>query len=95
MPDLRSNTQKKIDAALGMPLYYCSECLRMCRVTAGDPPKIHRPCTDCKDAGIIAPRRAVAVGRGGASMKVKTKIAWLKILSALTQRTMGSKHGGV
>lgn len=90
MPDLRSTQQKAFDDMFGMPLYYCSECLRSVRVKDG---KIERPCTDCCDAEVYAPRKAVAVGRGGASMKTKAKIRLAQLLAFLTQRS--GVHGGV
>jgi hypothetical protein len=87
MPDLRSNIQKKLDDTFGMPLYYCSECLRAVKVTArGEEPLIERPCTDCKDAQIFAPRKAIAVGKGGASIRTKVDIFWMKLAAALTGR---------
>lgn len=91
MPDLRSDKQKKLDAIFGMPLYYCSEC--MCGVKVRDG-VIIRPCVDCKEAQVIAPRRAIAVGKGGASGRTKAKILLMKLMALLTHRS-GVKNGRV
>jgi len=88
MPDLRSPLEKKLDAMIGLPLYYCSECLRAVKVTIvdGQEPRVERPCTDCSEAQIIAPRKAIAAGKGGMNVKDKTKLTYWQLASALTGR---------
>jgi len=86
MPDLRSPLEKKLDETIGLPLYYCSECLRAVKVTEGNPPITERPCTDCKDAQIIAPRKAIAAGEGGMNVKDKVKLSYWQLAALLTGR---------
>lgn len=90
MPDLRSPLERGLWDKIGPPLYYCSECLRAVQVKAreGQEPEIKRPCVECRDAQIFAPRKAVLVGKGGASMRTKAQIALMKIASAITRRTV-------
>lgn len=90
MPDERSAFQKRLDERIGPPLYYCADCLRAVKVTpvAGSEPRIERPCGPECTAQIIAPRRAICVGKGGASMSTKAKIGWMKLASLLTGRTV-------
>lgn len=87
MPDLRSEWQKKKDSALGMPLYYCAECKLEVSVTTSSSGEviIKKPCSDCK-AEVIAPRRAIAVGKGGVSIKTQSKILFYKLLAYMTGR---------
>jgi hypothetical protein len=71
------------------PLYYCSECLRAVKVITleGHEPRVERPCTtDCNTAQIIAPRKAIAAGKGGLNMQDKAKMTYLSIAAALTGR---------
>lgn len=87
MPDQRSELEKKIDATFGMPLYYCAECKRGVDVKVdGSEVKIERPCGVSCQAEVIAPRRAIAVGKGGASVGTRAKIAFYKLLATLTNR---------
>lgn len=88
MPDMRTETQKAIDTRIGMPLYYCSECMREVKVTPvqGAEPIIKRPCTDCCNAQIYAPRRAIVTGRGGMTAKTRAKILLMQLLAMLTGR---------
>lgn len=88
MPDLRSPIEKKLDETIGLPLYYCSECLRAVKVTAieGREPHVERPCTDCNTAHIIAPRKAIATGEGGLNFSDKAKLTLMRIGAALTGR---------
>jgi hypothetical protein len=82
--DKRSPFQKVLDAKIGPPLYYCSDCRLAVEVT-GEPPEIHRPCEGCA-AQVIAPRSAVCVGQGGASTATKVAIKWAQLKAALTGR---------
>ena len=91
MPDKRTEMQKRIDKAIGMPLYYCADCLRAVdvKVVAGAEPIIKRPCGPECGAGIIAPRRAIVTATGGASgtsAATKLQIFWYKLAAALTGR---------
>lgn len=87
MPDQRSEWQKKKDAAFGMPLYYCADCLRSVQVrTNNGDVIIKRPCGPECGAEVIAPRRAIAIGKGGASINTRTKILFYQLLAALTNR---------
>jgi len=88
MPDLRSPVEKKLDDMFGPPLYYCSECLRAVKVVAveGQEPRVNRPCTDCSTAQIIAPRKAIAAGKGGMNVRDKVKMSYWQLAAALTGR---------
>jgi len=87
LSDKRSEFQKKIDATFGMPLYYCAECKLSVDVkTTNGEVSIKRPCGDECLAEVIAPRRAIAVGKGGASMNTRAKIAFYKLLASMTGR---------
>lgn len=88
MPDLRSETEKKLDALIGPPLYYCSECLRAVKVTPveGGEPIVKRPCTDCVQAQIIAPRKAIAFGEGGMNFTDKMRVGYMQLAAMLTGR---------
>jgi hypothetical protein len=88
MPDQRTPMQRKIDELVGPPLYYCAECLRAVKVKAreGAEPEITRPCgPECGEA-IVAPRRAIVAGRGGASLSTKAKVAVMQAAASLTGR---------
>lgn len=84
MPDKRTPLQRKVDELVGPPLYYCSDCKLAVKV-GGDPVEIQRPCDGCQ-AEVIAPRKAVCVGRGGASTVTKATIKWNQLKAALTGR---------
>jgi len=86
MPDKRTPLQKWLWDKIGPPLYYCAECKLAVKVTPvpGHEPLIDRPC-DCT-AQIIAPRTAICVGKGGASLATKCKIAWNEAKAAVTGR---------
>lgn len=88
MPDQRSELQKKIDGIVGMPLYYCADCMRGVEVTPVDvgEPIIKRPCGEECGKQIIAPRKAIACGEGGLSMKDKAKTFYWRLAAALTGR---------
>ena len=84
--DLRSPIQRKLDDLVGPPLYYSSRCKRPVKVTvAGAEVRIDRPCGDC-DCGVIAPRKAIAVGEGGINLAAKVKTAISQIAAAATGR---------
>ena len=88
MLDSRTPLEKKLWEKIGPPLYYCSECMRGVKVKAveGGEPIINRPCGwDCGNQ-IIAPRKAVCVGEGGASIGTRFTIGWQRIKAALTGR---------
>jgi hypothetical protein len=86
MPDERSALERVLWEKIGPPLYYCAECLRTVKVKAreGEAPLIDRPCGHTGE--IIAPRKAVCVGKGGASMGTRAKIAWDQAKAAVTGR---------
>jgi len=88
MPDQRSAFQKLLWEKIGPPLYYCEDCLRGVRVVAreGQEPVITRPCGSECGAAIIAPRTAVCVGKGGASVGTKARIGWNQLKAAVTGR---------
>lgn len=88
MPDQRTELEKILDEKIGLPLYYCSECLRAVSVTpiVGGEPIVKRPCSDCKDAQIFAPRKAIAAGEGGLNLKDTIKVTGWQIAAALTGR---------
>lgn len=88
--DQRSKFERLIWEKVGPPLYYCADCLRAVSVTpvAGSEPIIKRPCGPDCGAGIIAPRKAICVGKGGASFSTKVKVAAMQIASSITGRTV-------
>lgn len=88
MPDQRSPLQRWLWDNVGPPLYYCGDCLRGVKVTVvpGAEPVVKRPCgSDCGHQ-IYAPRTAVCVGKGGASVSTKAQILWNQIKASLTGR---------
>jgi hypothetical protein len=88
MPDQRSEFQKLLWEKIGPPLYYCEDCLRGVKVTTreGQEPTVTRPCGEACGHRIIAPRTAVCVGKGGASVGTRAKIGWNQIKAAVTGR---------
>jgi hypothetical protein len=86
--DQRSDTERVLWEKLGPPLYYCAACLRAVKVTPVEnaEPIIERPCVDCKDAGIIAPRKAIAAGEGGLNWTDRVKVKYAQIAAAVTGR---------
>lgn len=87
MADKRTEWQKKKDSMLGMPLYYCAECKLEVSVTTSSCGEVivKKPCSDCK-AEVIAPRRAIAVGKGGVSINTRAKILFYRLLAHMTGR---------
>lgn len=84
--DQRSPLERWLWEQIGPPLYYCEECLRTVKVKPieGAEPEITRPCGHT--GGIIAPRKAICVGKGGASITTKARIAWGKAKASVTGR---------
>ena len=83
--DKRSALEKKAWEIIGPPLYYCSECLKGVKVSVKDGDTvIKRPC-DCS-AQIIAPRKAIASGKGGLNFANKVKLKSWQIGAAITGR---------
>ncbi len=85
--DKRTAIEKAMWDKLGPPLYYCSDCLKAVSVTPieGAEPIVKRPCEGC-DCQIIAPRKAIASGKGGMSLKNKATLSWWKLKALLTGR---------
>lgn len=86
--DERSALERMLWEKIGPPLYYCAQCMRTVKVRPvdGGEPVITRPCGHTGQ--IIAPRRAICVGKGGASMGTRAKIGAMKIAAAITGRTV-------
>lgn len=86
MVDGRTALEKALWERIGPPLYYCAECLRGVKVTPveGAAPVIKRKCEHTGE--IIAPRTAICVGKGGASLGTKARIAWAQVKAAATGR---------
>jgi hypothetical protein len=52
----------------------------------GGEPIVKRPCgADCGHQ-IIAPRKAIATGKGGANIQTKATLSWWKLKALLTGR---------
>ena len=90
MPDQRTDLQRRLDDLIGPPLYYCADCLRGVKVTpvAGGEPVIQRPCGNDCGHQIIAPRKAIAAGKGGLNMRDRLKVTAWQIGAALTGRSV-------
>jgi hypothetical protein len=86
--DKRSDLQKRLDAVVGPPLYYCDTCKLSVSVKArdGQEPLIERPCEGACSEPIIAPRKAIAAGKGGLNMRDKAKLSYWQLAAALTGR---------
>ena len=86
--DARTPLERLAWEKIGPPLYYCAECLRGVKVTPieGGEPIVKRKCDHTGQ--IIAPRRAICVGKGGASMGTKVRIVAMQAASAITGRTV-------
>lgn len=86
--DQRSAVEKMLWDRVGPPLYYCADCLRAVSVTPVDcaEPIVKRPCgPDCGQQ-IIAPRKAICVGKGGMSLPTRVKVAVMQAAAGLTGR---------
>ncbi len=84
--DARTPVEKLLWEKIGPPLYYCAECLRAVKVTPveGAEPVVERKC---KHAGqIIAPRKAVVVGKGGMNLPTRVRVAYDQAKAAITGR---------
>jgi hypothetical protein len=88
MPDQRTKYEKMMWDKVGPPLYYCSDCMKAVEVTpvVGGEPIVKRPCNQDCGHQIIAPRKAIATGKGGASMQTKITLSWWKLKALLTGR---------
>lgn len=88
MPDMRSDLEKKLDETIGLPLYYCADCLRAVSVTPieGHEPIVKRPCGPECSGQIIAPRKAIATGEGGMNFTDKVKMTYWQLAAAMTGR---------
>lgn len=88
--DRRSKIEKFMWEKIGPPLYYCADCLRGVKVTAveGVEPIVTRRCGPECGPQIIAPRSAVCVGKGGASVPTRVKVAALQAAAAITGRNV-------
>lgn len=86
--DQRTDMERALWDRIGPPLYYCECCLRAVTVTPreGSEPMVDRPCTDCGDAGIIAPRKAIAAGEGGLNWKDSVRVKYWQVAAAITGR---------
>lgn len=86
MADARTPAEKWLWDRVGPPLYYCADCLRAVKVVAveGAEPRVTRMCA-CTGQ-IIAPRKAVAVGKGGMNLPTRAKAAWNQAKAAITGR---------
>lgn len=85
MQDARTRVEKWLWQHLGPPLYYCADCLRGVKVveTEGEP-RIERKCS-CTGQ-VIAPRKAVAVGKGGMTRATRARVAWDQMKASATGR---------
>lgn len=86
--DQRSAVEKMLWDRVGPPLYYCADCLRAVSVTPvdGAEPIVKRPCgPDCGQQ-IIAPRKAICVGKGGMSLPTRAKVAVMQVAAGMTGR---------
>lgn len=92
--DNRNKIEKFLDSYIGLPLYYCSACLRPVVVKAdSEGTKILRKCECSSDVLIYAPRRVFLTGVGGKVTMKNKLIEWLhKIGSVITRRTIGVHH---
>lgn len=86
--DQRTGFEKKLWDLIGPPLYYCEECKLQVRVkiNPGQEPTITRDKRCTHTGQIIAPRKAILVGKGGASMMTKAKTGWSQFMAGLTGR---------
>ena len=84
--DERTKIERFLWDQIGPPLYYCADCLRGVKVTPieGQEPKIERKCSHTGQ--IIAPRKAVAAGKGGMNLPTKAKVAWEQAKASVTGR---------
>lgn len=88
MADDRSPLERLLWKKIGPPLYYCADCLRTVKVMPVEfgEPIITRPCGHAGQ--IMAPRKAICVGKGGMSMPTRIRVAVMRLASAITGRTV-------
>ena len=87
--DLRTKFEKILWDKIGPPLYYCKECLLQVKVTVKDGEATITRDKRCTHTGeIIAPRKAIMVGKGGANLVTKAKVKVSQGLSGLTGRNV-------
>jgi len=88
MADQRSALERKLDEVIGLPLYYCADCLRAVKVTPidGIGCSIERPCGQECGHQINAPRKSILAGEGGLNFKDSATMKWRQIAAALTGR---------
>lgn len=87
--DRRTELQKRMDAVIGPPLYYCDTCKLSVSVKSdGDAVTIKRPCEGACAEPIIAPRKAIVAGEGGLSLPDRAKVAYWQVAAALTGRSV-------
>lgn len=86
MPDARTPAERFLWEKVGPPLYYCADCLRAVKLTVieGQEPRIERKCA-CTGQ-VIAPRKALAAGKGGMSYVARARVAWDQAKAAVTGR---------
>ena len=87
--DQRSPLERFAWEKIGPPLYYCATCLRGVGVTPveGAEPVVKRKCAH-EGHQIIAPRKAICVGKGGMSLPTRIRVAAMQAASAITGRTV-------
>ena len=84
--DKRTPHEKRMWDIIGPPLYYSKDCLKAVDVKdEGGVVTIKRPCGDC-NCEVLAPRKAIAVGKGGASIATRATMSWWKLKALLTGR---------
>lgn len=88
--DQRTAFERLLWDKIGPPLYYCKECMLRVKVEVkeGEEPKIIRDKRCTHTGEIIAPRKAIMVGKGGANLATKAKISLSQNLSSLTGRSV-------
>jgi hypothetical protein len=89
--DQRTKLEKILWNIIGPPLYYCEECKLQVVVKSkgiGNEPEIIRD-KRCNHSGqIIAPRKAIMVGLGGANISTKAKVNLSQFLTKVTNRSV-------
>ncbi|RTL09113.1 MAG: hypothetical protein EKK62_04020 [Acidimicrobiia bacterium] len=88
MPDQRSALERRLDDVLGPPLYYCSDCLRACKVRQreGREPEVARACGQDCGHQIIAPRKSILAGEGGLNIGDRVTVQWWQLAAKITGR---------
>lgn len=87
--DLRTKFEKILWDKIGPPLYYCKDCMLQVKVSVNDDRTTITRDKRCTHNGeIIAPRKAIMVGKGGANLLTKAKIKVSQGFSGLTGRSV-------